>query len=97
MSFRKHLFAYRWSIRLAQVASIVMMWMFLAGVVAWIVHLVLVSRRLDDALTASVGISLVAIPVYTLVAGILTYVFLGLWRGRTREGEAEDKQGKENR
>jgi hypothetical protein len=83
---------YHRSIRLVQVISIGYMWIFLASVVFWILHLVSVSRKLGDALTASVGISIVAIPVYTLVAGILTYVFIGLWRGANDEdtGEGED-------
>jgi hypothetical protein len=55
-----------------------MMWFFLAGAVTWVLHLVAVSRQLGDALTASVAIGLVAIPVYTLVAGILTFVFVGI-------------------
>jgi len=69
---------YRRSLKLAQIASIAMMWLFLAGVVTWILHLVAVSRRLGDALTASIAIGLVAIPVYILVAGILTVVFVGI-------------------
>ena len=40
------------------------------------------SESLGDSLTASVAISLVAIPVYSLVAGILTYVYFGIQRGR---------------
>ncbi len=77
---------YERGIRMLQVLSIVLMWMFLGAVVAWIVNVVHVSRSLGDALTVSVGISFVAIPVYTLVAGVLTYVFFGLQRGR-REPE----------
>ncbi len=69
-------------IRTLQVLSIVLMWAFLAGAVTWIVNIVRVAHSLGDALTASVGISLVAIPVYTLVASVLTYVFFGLQRGR---------------
>ena len=73
-------------IRLLQILSIVLMWAFLGGVVAWMVNVVQLSLSLGDALTVSVGISLVVIPVYTLVAGVLTYVFFGLQRGR-RSGE----------
>lgn len=69
-------------IRLLQILSIVLMWAFLGGVVAWMVNVVQLSLSLGDALTVSVGISLVVIPVYTLVAGVLTYVFFGLQRGR---------------
>ncbi len=73
---------YERGIRALQALSIVLMWAFLAGAVTWIVNVVRVAHSLGDALTASVGISLVAIPVYTLVASVLTYVFFGLQRGR---------------
>jgi len=69
-------------IRTLQVVSIVLMWSFLGGVVAWMVTCVQLSLSLGDALTVSVGISLVVIPVFTLVASVLTYVFFGLQRGR---------------
>jgi hypothetical protein len=69
-------------IRTLQVLSIAAMWAFLAGVVAWILNVVRLARSLGDALTASVGISLIAIPVYTLVASVLTFVFFGIQRGR---------------
>jgi hypothetical protein len=71
-----------WGIRTLQILSIVMMWSFLGGAVAWMVNAVQLSLSLGDALTISVGLSLVVIPVYTLVAGVLTYVFFGLQRGR---------------
>ncbi|MFN8176864.1 MAG: hypothetical protein U0167_03005 [bacterium] len=69
-------------IRTLQVASIVLMWAFLGAVVAWMINVVRLSLSLGDALTVSVGISLVVVPVYTLVASVLTYVFFGLQRGR---------------
>lgn len=69
-------------VRTLQVASIALMWVFLGAVVAWMVNVVQVSLSLGDALTVSVGISLIVVPVYTLVAAVLTYVFFGLQRGR---------------
>lgn len=78
--------AYRRGIRALQLGSIMMMWSFLASIVAWILNMVRVAHSLGDALTASVAISLVAIPVYTLVASILTYVYFGIQSGR-REGQ----------
>jgi hypothetical protein len=69
-------------IRTLQIISITLMWSFLGGVVAWMVNCVQLSLSLGDALTVSVGISLVVIPVFTLVASVLTYVFFGLQRGR---------------
>lgn len=73
---------YERAIRALQMLSIAVMWAFLCGVVTWILNEVRVARSLGDALTASVGISLVAIPVYTLVAAVLTFVFFGIQRGR---------------
>ena len=78
----------RWytrTIRALQLGSILLMWSFLAGAITWMVNVVSVAREQGDALTASVGISLVAVPVYTLVASVLTYVFFGLQRGRRPE------------
>jgi hypothetical protein len=78
---------YERGIRLLQVLSIAVMWAFLCGIVTWVLNEVRVARSLGDALTASVGISLVAIPVYTLVASVLTFVFFGIQRGRRGPGE----------
>jgi hypothetical protein len=74
---------YQRSIFGLQVLSIMFMWAFLASAIVWMVNVVGVSRRLGDALTASVGISVVAVSVYSLVASVLTYVFFGLRRGRS--------------
>jgi hypothetical protein len=76
---------YQRGIHALQLMSIVLMWAFLGGVVTWMTNVVGVSRAQGDALTASVGISLVAVPVYTLVASVLTYVYFGLRRGRRPE------------
>jgi hypothetical protein len=73
---------YRRGIRALQFLSIVLMWAFLGGATLWMVNLVGAARSQGDALTMSVGISLVAVPVYALVASVLTYVFFGLQRGR---------------
>ena len=73
---------YRRGIHLLRLMSIVLMWLFLGGVITWMVNVVRVSHSLGDALTVSVGVSVVAVAVYTLVAAVLTYVFFGLQRGR---------------
>lgn len=73
---------YRRGIRLLRLMSIVLMWLFLGGVITWMVNVVRVSHSLGDALTVSVGVSVVAVAVYTLVAAVLTYVFFGLQSGR---------------
>jgi len=64
-----------------QVMSVGMIWVFALGISVWILHLVRVAHRWNDSLTASVGISIVAIPVFLTGAAVLTYVFVGLHRG----------------
>lgn len=65
-----------------QVASVSAIWVFVLGISFWIVHLLRLSRQLHDVPSASVGISIVAIPVFLTGASVLTYVFVGLRRGR---------------
>lgn len=77
----------RWIVAL-QVASIAWIWVFVIGISTWILHLIRLSIRLHDAPTAAVGISIVAIPVFISVASVLTYVFVGLQRGRADAGAA---------
>jgi hypothetical protein len=59
--------------------------MFVAGISIWIINLLDLSIRLKDVPSATIGISLVAIPVFVTIAGILTYVFIGLQRGNSRD------------
>jgi hypothetical protein len=73
---------YQRGIRTLQLMSIVLMWAFLGGIVTWLVNMVRVAKALGDSLNASVAISFVAIPVYSLVASMLTYVYFGIQRGR---------------
>lgn len=65
-----------------QVASMAFIWVFVIGIAIWILNLIQVAHRLKDAFDASVAISIVAIPVFFILAGVLTYVFVGLQRGR---------------
>lgn len=71
----------RW-IEIMQVVSVALIWAFVLGISVWIINLLLLSQRLKDVPSASVGISIVAIPVFLTGAGVLTYVFVGLRRGR---------------
>ena len=68
-----------------QIASVSLIWVFVCGVAIWILNLIGVAYKLDDALNASVGISIVAIPVFFSLAAILTYVFVGLQKGKSIE------------
>ncbi len=71
----------RW-IGVMQVVSVALIWAFVLGISVWVINLLLLSHRLKDVPSASVGISIVAIPVFLTGAGVLTYVFVGLRRGR---------------
>lgn len=79
-------------VRVAQFISIFVMWIFVVSISAWIVNLLALSIELQDALEASIGIGLVAIPVYLTLAAILTYVYFGLRKEENRimRGESEE-------
>ncbi len=76
----------RW-IYLLQLASIAWIWVFVLGISYWIVHLIRLSHELQDVPSATVGISIVAIPVFWTVALVLTYVFVGMQKEARREEE----------
>ena len=52
--------------------------LFIGGIVVWITHLIRTAWRLGDGPSASIGISLVAIPVFLTLLGVILYVFRGL-------------------
>ncbi|MCK5470236.1 MAG: hypothetical protein KAI99_17055 [Cyclobacteriaceae bacterium] len=58
--------------------SISLIWIFVIAIAVWIINLLLVSIELKDVPGASIGISIIAIPVFFTLASILTYVFIGL-------------------
>ena len=65
-------------IYIAQLISLVVMWIFVIGIAIWILNLISISVELHDVPGVSIGISIIAIPVFFTIASILTYVFLGL-------------------
>lgn len=79
----------RWIFGL-QVASVAMIWVFVLGISLWILHLLRIAVRWHDVPGASVGISIVAIPVFLTGAAVLTYVFVGLRRGRDGAASPEE-------
>lgn len=64
-------------IELAQLISFLTMWIFVIGIVVWIINLISISIDLHDQPGVSLGISLIAIPVFVTLAGILTYAYFG--------------------
>ena len=69
-------------IRILQFMCVAAMWVFVTSVTLWVLQLAYVSYTLKDAYTASVGISLVALPVFWTLAGVLSYTFFGIRHGR---------------
>lgn len=68
--------------------------LFIGGIVVWITHLIRTAWRLGDGPSASIGISLVAIPVFLTLLGVILYVFRGLLAeaGGGRERETVDER-----
>jgi hypothetical protein len=52
-----------------------------------LINLVNVSGEVNDHQTASIAISILGITVFWILAGILTYVLAGLYKGRNKEAE----------
>ena len=52
--------------------------LFVGGLITWIIHLIRTAWWLGDVPSASIGISLVAIPVFLVLLGVVLYVFWGL-------------------
>jgi cytosine/uracil/thiamine/allantoin permease len=71
-----------------QILSISLIWLLFTGIAVWILNLIRESLRLHDAPDASLGISLVAIPVFFTLSSVLTYVFIGLRKGRRKDEES---------
>lgn len=73
------------AIFIAQLISLAGIWVFALGISSWILRLIIVARKLHDVPSASIGISIVAIPVFITGASMLTYVFVGLQRGKRKD------------
>lgn len=57
--------------------------LFVGGIVTWIIHLIRTAWWLRDVPSASIGISIVAIPVFLVLLGVVLYVFWGLLADRS--------------
>ncbi|MBI3091726.1 MAG: hypothetical protein HYY96_13780 [Candidatus Tectomicrobia bacterium] len=77
----------RW-VLYVQNAGLFLFTVFVFGVIGWIIRLIRLSWTLDDSPSGSIAISLIAIPVFLLLLGVVNYVFWGI-RGAV---EKEDSQ-----
>ncbi len=82
------------TIRILQILSLAYIWVFVLAVDIWILSLLRVSQKLNDAINASVAIGIVAIPLFLVIASILTYVFVSLQKHRS---EGDWQQGGKNK
>lgn len=77
---------------IAQILSVTLIWVFVIGITVWIINLIRLSLELEDVPGASVGISIVAIPVFIILAAVLTYVFVGLQKERYRLSNKSEEE-----
>jgi hypothetical protein len=64
-------------IAIAQLVSFLLMWIFVIAITIWIINLLTISIELNDVPGVSLGISIIAIPVFITLASILTYAYFG--------------------
>lgn len=70
-----------------QLISLVVMWIFVIGIAIWILNLISISVELNDAPGVTIGISIIAIPVFFTIASILTYVFVGFQKNKKSDSK----------
>jgi len=75
--FRKPIFV--------QIILLSFLWMLASGMTLLLINLVNVSYEVNDHQSASIAISILGIAVFWILAGILTYVLVGLYRGKKEE------------
>jgi Na+-driven multidrug efflux pump len=67
-----------------QIILLSFLWMLASGMTLLLINLVNVSYEVNDHQSASIAISILGITVFWILAGILTYVLVGLYRGRNK-------------
>ena len=72
---------------ITQLISLVVMWIFVIGIAIWILNLISISVELHDAPGVTIGISIIAIPVFFKIASILTYVFVGFQKNNKSDSK----------
>ena len=77
---------------IAQVLSISLIWIFVIAIALWIVNLLLVSIEHNDVPGASIGITIIAIPVFFRLASILTCVSIGFHKEEKRIAQSSKEQ-----
>ena len=65
--------------------------LYVLTIVAWIGHLIGTSHRLGDVPSASIAISIVAVPVFLTLLGVFWYVFIGVLFDQDEEVNKGDR------
>ncbi len=68
--------------------------LFACTVIGWIGRLIYLSWALHDVFSASIGIALVAVPVFLFLLATFYYVFWGMYLGREHTVSQETGEGK---
>ncbi|MCL4510199.1 MAG: hypothetical protein M1470_03940 [Bacteroidetes bacterium] len=68
------------TIYIVQFITLSFVWILAVSITWWFIHLVIVASELKDAQTASISISILAVTIFWILAGVLSYVFFGLHR-----------------
>ncbi len=68
-----------------QIILLSFLWMLASGMTLLLINLVHVSYEVNDHQSASIVISILGIIVFWILASILTYVLVGLYKGRNKE------------
>lgn len=71
------------TVKILQWAMVACFVLFMGGIVTWIIHLIRTAWWLRDVPSASIGISIVAIPVFLVLLSVVLYVFWGLLMDRS--------------
>lgn len=66
-----------------QVASLMGIWILLSGIIYWLSNALIHAYEYGDIPAATTIITIVGMCVYSTLVAILTYVFVGLQRGRS--------------
>jgi hypothetical protein len=70
-----------------QVVLLVTFYCFIFGIVIWILRLIWLSWQLRDVFSASIAISLIAMPLFLFLLGVYNYVFWGILLNRGKKGQ----------
>jgi hypothetical protein len=68
-----------------QVASLALIWILVILISIWVANLLRLSYELHDVPSATFAISIIAVSVFVTLASVLTYVFVGLQKGKGKE------------